>query len=1538
MIERQKKIYLCRPNGKILAQLNGLQTDSVKYEVNAKDYNNITFNVDRFIIIDGKEVETNGYEDLHVGMNILLEDCDMFQMQEPTLVNDGIKEYKVVKANSIEYEFQEKNWIGLKVNTGKEDSMEYLLPNNTNSFGIVEQNNYIMLYQGNNSGRTDHSLLHYIIQKVPGWSIDDDDIDGTLWDKKITIDEDNINLYALLTSVIGPKAECIFLFDTINKKIKAIGKDSLNESYFDTNIFISMRNLAQHIEVQTNEDSVYTVFNVTGDDDLDVGSVNYNDIYVYDLSYFMSEPWMSNETAEKIQAWVDWRDEHRDEFIELNRQQEEINTKIKEIINQCPNDGDDWQQWDQTNREDLLSAKEMYISYLNAMREDVDPDPAYDNDGNYIPRINYEENYESFLLDQKKGYYTYIEIRDFIIPNIDIAYANKGKTDEEKLDYVKTYETTWELFGISLLKGKEELYIQSLEQLDAYKKPWDQLTPSEKTKHTNEGQYNIKHDEYQEINDELLPGLRERLSTLRSQVEELQSGLETVKSNINDLVIMSNISNAEWQLDQDEINLFTQLCKYTDYTNNNIFITTSDDTISMLDIQKELYDDAVSKLSEVSQPQYTFSVTSDNFLDIPEFSSWKENFELLRFMRVGIRDDYSIKLRLIGYTTNPCEIDQLLSVDFSNFITSKSGRSDLTELLDTENISPSKNSISIGELNSKSAEEYATKLFYMMSRSGFLSSKFGNTATVTSTNSSFTGISTANLIKMYATSGYITDAIMSEAKVTDYLDAVKINAATVEAGTLIADRILLKNDASAIIYQLNNLGSLVSEESKTLDGYILTDRSILADKIVANSITANELTVDNITGTHGWINLHDGTFWYGGQNTDNTLSWNGNTLAVSGTLTARDGNIGGYNVTTLYNIDNVGETTANYGHVFYESLYSHSANATYEYEVGMTTGQTPAGVGWQLPEKQAIYVNRIAKDARWDTSVPMFYVRNDGKLFANNVELSGGQIYSSNYSYTSGNYADNGMLIDLSNGLMRSKNLYSDGQGNLSITGTVTATTGKIGCWIISNNEENTGTSEQGGHVFGDNSLYTHSSIAWDATDQKNYQYEVGMKGDSQPGHLAFYVKRIVAGQPWSTAQDIFFVRQNGALRATRGDIGGWSIDSHSIYTTPTGTNYRVTLYDATNTVKDVLVVRTGDGTTASPYSYPFWLRATGELHAEKATITGTINATSGTFGNGTNKITIGTNGNNNANSAIYSGMSTLDNTSNDGFYIGTNGIALGKGKFKVTSAGALTATNADIQGKITSSNGTIGGWTINSSGLTSSNGEMILDKQGEIIIGDVKIGNSSLGVGFFGKAMSPIDYEQYWETIFSTDVTMGHAIAFGTQAWFSESAGCDEFHGKFRTLDGRYTVPIGNSKKAENRIAYIGADATKLYINGLFGDADGEIVQRYITHSGSDIRLKTNIKNTTVNNAIDIINRINIYSFTWKSTNKWQKIGFIADQLDQIDNNLTIGGGYTDTGSMDVKSVNTFYLQGYEVKAIQELSAKIDELEKQIKELKSRI
>ena len=111
---------------------------------------------------------------------------------------------------------------------------------------------------------------------------------------------------------------------------------------------------------------------------------------------------------------------------------------------------------------------------------------------------------------------------------------------------------------------------------------------------------------------------------------------------------------------------------------------------------------------------------------------------------------------------------------------------------------------------------------------------------------------------------------------------------------------------------------------------------------------------------------------------------------------------------------------------------------------------------------------------------------------------------------------------------------------------------------------------------------------------------------------------------------------------------------------------------------------------------------------------------------------------------------------------------------------------------------------------------------------------------------------------------------------------------------------------------------------------------------SSSDVKLKTNITDTEVDDAISFINKIHLHSFDWKTDDTHQPIGFIADELEELDERLSVGGNSNKVDEnglpIDPKCVNTFYLQGYEVKAIQELSSKIDALEKENKELKSRL
>ena len=148
-------------------------------------------------------------------------------------------------------------------------------------------------------------------------------------------------------------------------------------------------------------------------------------------------------------------------------------------------------------------------------------------------------------------------------------------------------------------------------------------------------------------------------------------------------------------------------------------------------------------------------------------------------------------------------------------------------------------------------------------------------------NITLANIDTANIDKaviglILAEVGLISTAVIDKGHVTGYLDSVSINANNIKAGTLAVDRLVINGTKESLIFALNNAGELVSTSVDTLDGGLLTDRTITADKLVAHSITANEITTANIVGAGGWINLAEATFNYGDQ-----LVWDGKTLKIS---------------------------------------------------------------------------------------------------------------------------------------------------------------------------------------------------------------------------------------------------------------------------------------------------------------------------------------------------------------------------------------------------------------------------------------------------------------------------------------------------------------------------------------------------------------------------------------------------------------------------------------------------------------------------------
>lgn len=165
---------------------------------------------------------------------------------------------------------------------------------------------------------------------------------------------------------------------------------------------------------------------------------------------------------------------------------------------------------------------------------------------------------------------------------------------------------------------------------------------------------------------------------------------------------------------------------------------------------------------------------------------------------------------------------------------------------------------------------------------------------------------------------------------------------------------------------------------------------------------------------------------------------------------------------------------------------------------------------------------------------------------------------------------------------------------------------------------------------------------------------------------------------------------------------------------------------------------------------------------------------------------------------------------------------------------------------------------------------------------------------------------------------------------------------GSATCTDKTKRIPIGTSNSGNYDVAYINSKAQNasgaylITVNGLW--ETGEFASHNIVSASSDIRLKENIKPTKVESAIDVINKFGLYEFDWKESGAHQKIGFIADYLQEVDERLAVGGGCEEDGTPNYKTVDNFYMQGYIVKAIQELSKENKELKSEIDELKKSV
>lgn len=122
-------------------------------------------------------------------------------------------------------------------------------------------------------------------------------------------------------------------------------------------------------------------------------------------------------------------------------------------------------------------------------------------------------------------------------------------------------------------------------------------------------------------------------------------------------------------------------------------------------------------------------------------------------------------------------------------------------------------------------------------------------------NIDFANIGSAAIENFLSKSGMIGDLVVGDGTVTGTLVGVTIKGDLIEGGTVVADKLVIKGE-DGLYYKLNTDGETVGSEQNdynSLNGKIITAKSVTAEKISVNDLVAFDATIGGFNITESSI-------------------------------------------------------------------------------------------------------------------------------------------------------------------------------------------------------------------------------------------------------------------------------------------------------------------------------------------------------------------------------------------------------------------------------------------------------------------------------------------------------------------------------------------------------------------------------------------------------------------------------------------------------------------------------------------------------------
>lgn len=718
---KKPNLFLCETDKTRICQL---ETSEMKASLKFNAYSELSFTVGRTYtnMVTGETQINPFYNKIEALRLVYLEGFGYFEIQDPEIVSDGIKEVKNITAYSLEYTLSQKYLENFNVNTGEVDSLEVI---NANGGLIVP----ITLY---NEANPKLSLLNLALEKIYGWTIGH--VDLSLQTMGRTFEISRASVYDFIVQDICDKFNCFAVFDTINNTINlyaeslitkyigdgvaktfiispayaSLGSVSIDsykttaykyeisrnnnktevgiltfdvppangakieitdgsQEQWTTDVYVSFNNLAQEVNISYSADDIKTVLTVKGADDLGIQEVNMGLPYIIDLSYYYSVDWMGKDLYDAYTKYLQTSTISQSKYTENAINMLELSNRI--------------------------IYEEQRLSLQYSIAENVTSTTV----GTYYVRGGEEGNY----------YYKEVSLPDEYSANVEHYYMLSGTDlNEEKFSdlyaALQTYFVSKDDKDISAINELKESFAfmevntieilsnklssaSSLTQkneavLTFFDEMWNQLgstpldslyyQPYNKIASTNiaAGWHEESNENYWRyypvtiVLDSLETEINERKETIKiyqSQYNTLQNENNKIA---NDTLIYNNFTHSQ-------LIRLSSFLREDEYVDDNFIETEVDSIETIMQTKQELLECGRIELSKLCEPKLAFSMDMANIYALPEFEPIIDQFQLGNLINVAIRSDYKKRARLLAVEINfdnfsdfSCEFGELTNL------------------------------------------------------------------------------------------------------------------------------------------------------------------------------------------------------------------------------------------------------------------------------------------------------------------------------------------------------------------------------------------------------------------------------------------------------------------------------------------------------------------------------------------------------------------------------------------------------------------------------------------------------------------------------------------------------------------------------------------------------------------------------------------------------------------------------------------------------------------------------------------------------------